>query len=721
MAEGNNEPGPAWGFGAIAPSAKPKPTQATSSTATLNQQLGPRSTGKPKAVQSKPSVPSPLRQLGVREKEKPKGDQLPQPLPYRPEQPHSEAQTKPKVGQPVPLPEPATEPKAITIPGKSLGTEHIKVATEGVKRSRLLDEAAKAMERSKASQPKEKPEVVQSTPLLSYRTDSLRSEINGKDSVIDPAKGAAENVRTSRLLSETKKPIVKFEINAQPKAALPNPLPAPRPEQPCVEDRGELPDSVPRNTAAEAAKQRWLTIEQKDAVGKIETGNNSRPGEVRQVQKESAGTDDQTKKAIAAFKMRKAAEEAKRNKAIEDAQKKEEVEKAERKQAIEKAQKAKGKALEVAKHRRAFEMAEKHKAFEAAAKRNAAVEQAHHDKTLKDKQKKEVQKQEKMNPTGQAETETSIEPTGIEAHPKLTFTDPGDTRSMNSCTKDDRKAIPLEPATLDNQPREATGVIEATDRAQIKGGPNTALNESETLLSADRHVDTTRDVVVPLRPEGASAPSDPSEDTQDGPSDRAVRVTFQNEVVAREYVKGSVPNAHFPKKLSKSTAVPVELPKPGTVSTPAIRPILKLRPTNDTSENADPPGEYEQVLAYLDACEDELKILEHSLPSQSSDPESIGYTREAIAAARHTIVEARFCEGRNEDVVYDACERTKQARDFHEETLRRVNGPTHFENFKRAVAARRRSDLFAWQRNAGTAAEDFFDDVPDGDEDAEEV
>lgn len=89
-------------------------------------------------------------------------------------------------------------------------------------------------------------------------------------------------------------------------------------------------------------------------------------------------------------------------------------------------------------------------------------------------------------------------------------------------------------------------------------------------------------------------------------------------------------------------------------------------------------------------------------------------TREAIAAARHTIVKARSGAGLDQDIVYAACELTKQARDFHEEASRCVNAPTHFEMFKRAVAARRRSDHFAWQRKSGAEPKGSFDDVTNG-------
>jgi hypothetical protein len=257
--------------------------------------------------------------------------------------------------------------------------------------------------------------------------------------------------------------------------------------------------------------------------------------------------------------------------------------------------------------------------------------------------------------------------------------------------------------------------------SQFDGGSNhrkrlqTTPKETVVLQSNGRHqlqdprnLNTTSDTIVPLRPEGISAPDAAA---SEAPPNRPTCVNFKDDVGVREYALGSIPAPQSHQGLSRQNVVPAQ----ALASTHSLRPILRLRPTL----SAPHPSTIPRTITFLDACEDELKVLERSLPTESSDPQSILYTREAIATARHAIVEARFLEGRDENTVYEACERTKQARDFHEETMRRVNAPSHFEVFKRAVAARRRNEIFAWERNAGAKPEDYFDDIADEDEDRE--
>lgn len=255
--------------------------------------------------------------------------------------------------------------------------------------------------------------------------------------------------------------------------------------------------------------------------------------------------------------------------------------------------------------------------------------------------------------------------------------------------------------------------------AYVKCGLNASLEQSKVQFAIDGDTEVASVIIVQLRPEGIDVPFTLDEETADETGNDSPSVSFKEEVILREYVKGSVPTALSVKKPTVLIALLVNPHQQERAPALTVRPILRLRTTDNSSNDTNHLQFVHECIASLDDCEDELKILERSLPSQSSDPQSIGYTRKTIAVTRHAIVEARFCEGRDEDHVCATCDQTKQARDFHEETLRRVNGPTHFEIFKHAVAVRRQSDLNAWQHNAGTASEEFFDNVQ-GDEDDED-
>ncbi|KAF2826883.1 hypothetical protein CC86DRAFT_406125 [Ophiobolus disseminans] len=210
-----------------------------------------------------------------------------------------------------------------------------------------------------------------------------------------------------------------------------------------------------------------------------------------------------------------------------------------------------------------------------------------------------------------------------------------------------------------------------TDRevcCNSRGGSDVSLKQSKIELRSDDDTEVTPDIIVQLRPEGVSVSSAPDEEISDQFCSTTPRVSFKDE--------------------QDVTSAPT-----------------------DSSDDASYQQFVNDCIALIDDSEDELKVLEHSLPSRSSDPQSIEYTQEAITVARQAIVEARSSKGYDEDLVYTVCERIKQARDLHEEALRRVNGPTHFELLKHAVAMRTQSDAIARHCNASAAPEDCFDDV----------
>jgi hypothetical protein len=161
MADDNEFPASPWSFAAL-PQPKAKPNSTATPAIKLSQVLQSR----PNATTAgSPKPPQVLQPRSV-----PIGQ--PKSVPSAPlAHPHieSQAQLKPKVGQPVPLPESTPEePLPIESVGKSLGVEHNKSASEGVRKSRLLDEAAKVMAQAKTMAPKEKPEVAAVPPQPAF-------------------------------------------------------------------------------------------------------------------------------------------------------------------------------------------------------------------------------------------------------------------------------------------------------------------------------------------------------------------------------------------------------------------------------------------------------------------------------------------------------------------------------------------------------------------------
>jgi hypothetical protein len=90
---------------------------------------------------------------------------------------------------------------------------------------------------------------------------------------------------------------------------------------------------------------------------------------------------------------------------------------------------------------------------------------------------------------------------------------------------------------------------------------------------------------------------------------------------------------------------------------------------------------------------------------------SIEYTRDAIRITRQIISETRAYS--LEEDFRDAEECAGQAHAYHEESLRRVNGPTHFDLFASSAGGRLVSCSKSWVENNGRQSVDFYGDVPD--------
>jgi hypothetical protein len=181
----------------------------------------------------------------------------------------------------------------------------------------------------------------------------------------------------------------------------------------------------------------------------------------------------------------------------------------------------------------------------------------------------------------------------------------------------------------------------------------------------------------------ASEPNDSSKELFGETSLQQTRLHLEKEVLVRKYADVSAPNPHFGKKaasypclFSGSTS---EIDFIATIYV-AFHKLI----ANNKSVHPVLPSSI--VDMWLDDRKAEMGVLKRTLPVESNDPVSIEYTRDAIRMTREIILEPQ--SPRLEEDFRDAAECAGQAHAYHEETLRRVNGPTHFDVLASSASGR---------------------------------
>lgn len=235
----------------------------------------------------------------------------------------------------------------------------------------------------------------------------------------------------------------------------------------------------------------------------------------------------------------------------------------------------------------------------------------------------------------------------------------------------------------------------ATEACSIGGAQNIGKNKKLSPRNSS-------DILVPLRPEGVFTAEESNGTRTHSKTSPNLRVRFDDEATLRGYERGSIPSPTFQASSSRASN----------------QPVLRLSLNTTSDSGLVQTAELKDKLRLVE-CEEELDLLERSLPTKSRDPNSVKFTKVVIESARDAVRQAQRglredCE--REELMDFALYVTIRAHGFHEETLRLVNGTDktwNFREFERRMLHEDECREKLRSQHAGALPDDYFDDSPD--------
>jgi hypothetical protein len=232
------------------------------------------------------------------------------------------------------------------------------------------------------------------------------------------------------------------------------------------------------------------------------------------------------------------------------------------------------------------------------------------------------------------------------------------------------------------------------------------------MIDEDEGLRHQADTWISLGLEGATQAIDPLEEMPDGEDRRLIHTRFQDKVMLRMYVLGSVPD---PRRRRNTPQL-----QPSTVLEPPAQPEPAKSPAPCLDREAEDPLE---IKTRLEECEEELDILERALPVHSNNPKTIEWTQLTISVAREAIEDARQADFRDDFLVEFAFGAAAQAYGFQEEALRQVNrseGPSDYKSFEEEAIWRENAIQLKRSQTPAFMHAEYYDDIPDDNEDEEQ-